>query len=54
MQPFGFPASIAGLLEGRAMVGVGPPLYCRSSSIGSVLFKSPALLKLQLLSLLRL
>ena len=36
------------------MVLVGPPLYCRGPSMGSVLFKSPVLLKLQVLSLLRL
>jgi len=36
------------------MVCVGPPLYCRGPSMGSVLLRSPLLEKLQVPSLLML
>ena len=36
------------------MVSVGPPLFCKGPSLGSVLFRSPLFLKLQVLSLLML
>jgi len=36
------------------MVSVGPPLFCKGPSIGSVLFRSPLLWKLQVPSLLML
>ena len=54
VQPSGLPESIAGLPGSRAMVCVGPPLLCKGPRSGSVLFRSPVPLKLQLSSLLRL
>ena len=36
------------------MVCVGPPLFCRGPSMGSVLFRSPIFVKLQVASPLRL
>jgi len=54
VQPFGLPASTAGLPKGRAMVCVGPPLDWRGPSMELVLFRTPGPLKLQELSLLRL
>jgi len=54
VQPLGLPASIAGLPDGRAMVCVGRPLFWSGPSMGSVLFRLPVLLILQVPSLLRL
>src|SRR5581483_2216873 len=43
------PASIAGLLDKSAWVSVSPPLFCSAPNCGSVLTKSPVLVKPQLL-----
>ena len=42
---FGSPASIAGLLGNSACVKVGPPLFCKGPSSGSVLIWSPGPVK---------
>jgi len=53
-QPLLMPASIAGLPDKSACVGVCPPLSASEPNRGSVFSRSPELVKVQLVSLLRL